>query len=397
MAVSDRWHKTHPKTGEARCGEHRGKVPTAVHGLGRRWQVRYRDQSGEQKAQNFDRQVDAEAFDSATHQALASGTYVDMALRKTTLAEFAQTRWLPAQVHLRPGSAELYGRHLRVHILPKLGKRALGSLRAEDVRTFVAALRAQPSESGEPLAAATITTVVAVLKMVLETAVTDRLIASNPARRVPLPRIEHEEAAPMPKEDVLAVANAIRPRYRVMVMIAAMSGLRMGEVLGLREPDVDFLRRKISVRQQAQNGTLVPLKTRASRRVVPVDNMLLEVIAEHMRQYPRSDQLTIVVSRSGQIPSRAAPGEAWRAAVRDAGLPAGTRFHGLRHFYASVLIAANLNAKVIQARLGHSSITETMDTYGHLFPEAEELGRGVFDSLFRGLDVHGKCTGEASA
>jgi hypothetical protein len=59
-------------------------------------------------------------------------------------------------------------------------------------------------------------------------------------------------------------------------------------------------------------------------------------------------------------------------------LPKGTRFHDLRHFYASTLIAANLNPKVIQARLGHATITETMDTYGHLFPDAEDLGRGGY-------------------
>jgi len=60
-------------------------------------------------------------------------------------------------------------------------------------------------------------------------------------------------------------------------------------------------------------------------------------------------------------------------------LPAGTRFHDLRHFYASALIAANLNPKVIQARLGHATLAETMDTYGHLFPDAEDLGRSAVD------------------
>jgi integrase len=63
-------------------------------------------------------------------------------------------------------------------------------------------------------------------------------------------------------------------------------------------------------------------------------------------------------------------------------MPRGTRFHDLRHFYASTLIAANLNPKVIRARLGHATITETMDTYGHLFPDAEDLGRGVIDAIF---------------
>jgi integrase-like protein len=76
----------------------------------------------------------------------------------------------------------------------------------------------------------------------------------------------------------------------------------------------------------------------------------------------------VVTNGSGRIAQRNSFGDRWRAAVKAANLPPGTRFHDLRHFYASALIAANLNPKVIQARLGHASITETMDTYGHLFP-----------------------------
>ena len=64
-------------------------------------------------------------------------------------------------------------------------------------------------------------------------------------------------------------------------------------------------------------------------------------------------------------------------------LPAGTRFHDLRHFYASALIAANLNPKIIQARLGHATLAETMDTYGHLFADTEDLGRTAIDQVLR--------------
>ena len=63
----------------------------------------------------------------------------------------------------------------------------------------------------------------------------------------------------------------------------------------------------------------------------------------------------------------------------------GDRFHDLRHFYASCLIAANLNPKVIQARLGHATMAETMDTYGHLFPDSEDLGRGAIDAMVGNL------------
>jgi integrase len=76
-------------------------------------------------------------------------------------------------------------------------------------------------------------------------------------------------------------------------------------------------------------------------------------------------------------------GEIWQDAVKTTGLPAGTRFHDLRHFYASTLIAASgLNPKEVQARLGHATASETWDTYAHLFPDEEDRGRGVFDAAF---------------
>src|SRR5438270_9590921 len=91
-------------------------------------------------------------------------------------------------------------------------------------------------------------------------------------------------------------------------------------------------------------------------------------------------------SKAGHILGRGSISHPWQAAVKAACLPSGTGFHELRHFYASVLIAVNLSPKVIQARLGHATIGETMDTYGHLFPDSEDLGRGaVDDALARAL------------
>ena len=79
---------------------------------------------------------------------------------------------------------------------------------------------------------------------------------------------------------------------------------------------------------------------------------------------------------------RSAYGTAWRATVKRAGLPVGTRFHDLRHVYASTLIAAGVHPKVLQERLGHASITETMDTYGHLYPSGLEVGPGAIDTHY---------------
>jgi integrase len=149
---------------------------------------------------------------------------------------------------------------------------------------------------------------------------------------------------------------------------------------------------------------LAPLKTKASRRTVPIGDRVIEEIAAHLERYgPGADQV-IMSNAAGKIIRRSAFGMMWRpavAAARTCGKPpattdeppkcgdtcadpahqlqAGTRFHDLRHFYASALIAANLNPKVIQARLGHATIAETMDTYGDLFQDAEDLGSQAVD------------------
>jgi integrase len=78
------------------------------------------------------------------------------------------------------------------------------------------------------------------------------------------------------------------------------------------------------------------------------------------------------------------------------GLPEGTRFHDLRHFFASSLIAAGLHPKVIQERLGHATMAETMDTYGHLFPDASEHGRGALDAMFVPAEVRPMCACQRS-
>jgi integrase len=279
-------------------------------------------------------------------------------------------------------------------VLPVFGRRSLGAIRRQDCRTFVAALAAQ-------LSPATVGTVYAVLRALMQTAVDDGLVAANPCSRVPLPRVEARVVEPLPAAAVVALAQAMPPRYAVTVWLGAGAGLREGEALGLTAARVDFLRRRILVEEQMQgaNGrapALAPLKTRASRRVVPVDDVVLQAITNHMQQWHPGLGGLLVTNRLGAPVRRSSFGECWRVAVEACGLPKGTRFHDLRHFYASALINAGLHPKAIQARLGHATIAETMDTYGHLFPDAEDHGRGALDSLLRDAPVPLACPGSAA-
>jgi integrase len=386
--VYDRWHKSRPALGEPRCPEH-GKVPTADHGRGKRWQVRYRDANRVQHKENFDRKPDAEARAKVVGADLLKGLHFDPKAGRVSLRSYAEERWLPAQVHLRPASVDLYRSHLRTHILPLLGDRQIGTLRRSDMKTFVAALAGK-------LAPSTVTTVYAVLRTLMASAADDGLIPGNPCARVPLPRVEPRVLQPLTAEQVRALAAAITPRYEVTVWLGAGAGLREGEVFGLLAERVQFLQRRILVEEQGQDGRLVPLKTRASRGAVPVDDFVLGKVAEHLRRWPVGPTGLVVTNRLGAMVRRGSFGECWRQAVRAAGLPAGTRFHDLRHFYASTLIAAGLHPKVIQSRLRHATLAETMDTYGHLFPDHEEHGRGALDAVFATTDVPSKCPEVAS-
>jgi integrase len=186
------------------------------------------------------------------------------------------------------------------------------------------------------------------------------------------------------------------PRYELAVWLAAGAGLREDEALGLTVPRVEFLARRLAVVEQMQNKVLSPLKTRASRRVVPADGLVLNAVTAHMQRWAPGPGRLLITNRLGRPVQRNSFGFCWREAVKAAGLPEGTRFHDLRHFYASTLIAAGLHPKVIQERLGHATIAETMDTYGHLFPDASEHGRGALDAMFTPAGVRPMCARERS-
>jgi integrase len=115
---------------------------------------------------------------------------------------------------------------------------------------------------------------------------------------------------------------------------------------------------------------------------VPVDDFILSKITLHLQQHRPDSTGLLITNRCGRPVSRNSFGWCWREAVEQSGLPEGTRYHDLRHFFASSLIAAGLHPKIIQQRLGHANISETMDTYGHLFPDADEAGRGAIAAMF---------------
>ncbi|QMU72784.1 hypothetical protein [Streptacidiphilus sp. P02-A3a] len=127
-SIYDRWHKTRPTADDAQCPEHKGKVATADHGKGKRWQVRYRDPAGEQRKENFERKTDADRRAAELQSSINAGAYVDPVDAKEIFREVAE-RWRACAVH-SDSTKERVDRALRLHIYPVLG----GTVRSQVLR-----------------------------------------------------------------------------------------------------------------------------------------------------------------------------------------------------------------------------------------------------------------------
>jgi integrase len=166
-------------------------------------------------------------------------------------------------------------------------------------------------------------------------------------------------------------------------LVLAGSGLRIGELLGLGTFDVDYLRRTIRVdRQRLQSGAIAPLKTKTSRRTVPVGRTIVDALTNHLAAYPGTDE-ALFVDELGRPLTYTRWKKALAAASTSAGLDVTS--HDFRHFAASALISGGASVKQVQTFLGHASAVITLRTYAHLFPGDEDRTRDVLDAALSPL------------
>ena len=341
------------------------------------WLARWRDPNGKQRKRTFPRKIDADGYLTTVDHGLLTGTYIDPAAGKVTLREYAE-QWRVGQVH-RPSTVAHVETMLRRHAYPTLGGRPLAAIRPSEVQAWVRRL-------SEDLQPATVAVIHGVVAAVFKSTVRDRVINTSPCEGVKLPKREPRKVVPPTTEDIHALVEALPGRFRALAVLAAGTGLRQGEAFGVTVDRVDFLRRTVTVdRQLVQlpGGMAVhgPPKTAASHRVVPLPQVVVEALAEHLRAYAAGvDGLLFTGAKGAPLRRTGFSSAVWRPAVQRAGLD-GLVFHGLRHYYASLLIRHGESVKVVQARLGHATAAETLDTYSHLWPDSEDRTRQAVDEV----------------
>jgi integrase len=358
---------------------------------GRVFRIKYRTAQGKQKWEGgFPSRAVARDHLNEVLREINRGTYLEP--KNVKFAEFAE-QWLGSRPSIRGSTLAGYRSIARQHLVPFLGSRRLSEIQLNAVQDLALHL-------SKKVSAKTLHNCVTLLRVMLvgrrgPSAIKQGYTRHDPTQGVELPSRQTRAIVPPTKEEVWKLIEAGRKVGHdgySMVFLAAFTGLRRGEILALRYRDIDWFSEEICVQRaiskvSASGGVhkwawaVGPTKNRKSRRIGASPAVLQLLAALKKREDPEAfvfpDPAGKFVDPDYFDASIFAP-----IAKR---VKLNVRFHDLRHFFASMLIAQGESAKYVCDQLGHSSIQVTFDTYGHLFPQAKkEASRRLEKAMFAG-------------
>lgn len=331
-------------------------------------------------------------------------TGVDAPPGKITVGEFLQ-RWLEdyARPNVAPKTLLQYSDFVHRLLIPSLGHVPLTKLRPQHIQAYYShALRQGRADGNGGLSPKTVLHIHRLLREALQHAVKWQVLARNPADAVDPPRPQRYEPPMFSPEEVRRLlAAADDTPIGALIHTAVMTGLRRGELLGLRWRDVDFDAGILHVSQAAQwlpheGWSFRPPKTRSSRRPVALGSATITVLREH-RPRQLEERLTlgaayidhdlVFASPSGTPIDTSHLRRVWERIVRASGLP-HLRFHDLRHIHATLMLVSGAHPKIVSERLGHSGVGITLDTYSHVLPNLQaQAATGLERLLAAGGDA----------
>lgn len=335
-----------------------------------RWRARYRDDDGKEHSKVHARKVDAQGWLDEQTASLVAGTHVTPRTARTTVDEWCDT-WIEGYGTRSEGTVRQAKVHLKL-IRKAFGSMQLSTVRASHVKAWTVALGSEGYSTGYVYA------LHSRLAQLFSDAVHDGIVARSPCSRRTSPPMAKQRPYVATTEQVWALHDAMPVHLRPAIQLGAFAGLRVGEVCGLRVSDVDFMR---GVVQPTVQHPERPLKTETSRTAIPIPASMSAELSAHVARCQVSEWL-LANEWGHQLHPRTLERAFRVARGKVDGLPAGFRFHDLRHYFASVLIASGLDVKVVQARLRHASAKTTLDTYAHLMPDRDDSSRAAVDAVF---------------
>lgn len=328
--------------------------------------------------------------------------------------EIWKTKYLSKTV--RENTQDFYSYMLR-YIPEKLKKKKLSKITPVMLQSHLNSLLEKGKKNGEPLSTRTVRSIRSTLITCLDCAIDNGIIVVNPARKTKPPLLVKKEIVflnQIQMQDLINVADDgeyyfeehpkakadigsqyLIKQFSMLIRLAFATGARCGELLGLGWGDIDFIRNSVNIHTNLQSGKLVEPKTKYSRRRVSVDKDTMSRLMDwQMYQKRYADQLgdkfcnrlgTIFTNMYGNyLHYDNFRTRYFNEMCKKAQLPEGFTFHGTRHTHATMLLMAGVNIKIVSQRLGHSSVSFTLDTYGHVIDEMERSAADMMGTLLYG-------------
>jgi len=321
------------------------------------------------------------------------GSYLEP--RPTTFKDFAES-YMAGRRSIRGSTSSSYASIIRKHLVPFFGRLKLQEIHQANIDRFVA-------ETVPKVSTKTLRNCVTLLRVMLasekgSSAIKQGFIRYDPLTGVELPAPEKSEVVPPTVKQVWKLIDTAAEMESVgygMIYLGAFTGLRRGEILALHFEDIDWFQSELAINKSvarfpATDGThkwvwkIGPTKSKKSNRRVGLAANVLQLLSG-LKQVPAAGEGLIFADADGHFIDPDYFDDHIFDPIRvKAGLP-DIRFHDLRHFFASMLIAQGESPKYVSDQLGHSSIQITFDTYGHLFPQAKaEASKKLEKRMFEG-------------
>ena len=340
-----------------------------------RWEASLRT-GGRRITRNFATRRGAQGWLNKANQEAQQGTLV--VPERITVAEYL-ARWLAAiAASIRPKTLQEYTSVVQTHLIPAFGTRLLSQLQPLAIQE----LWQRKIEAG--LSPGTVRYIHAVLRRALKMAVRWGLLARNPMDSVEPPRARPAAFAVWTEDEARAFLSGIRThRLFALYLLALATGMRKGELLGLRWEDVDWQGGRLAVRRQVGvvggRITVGEPKTAKSRRSVALPDVALSALAEH-RERGGDGSGYVFVSETGEAMWPEVLSRQFLALAYKMGLPR-IRFHDLRHTAATLMLSRGVHPKIVSEMLGHSGVGMTLDVYSHVLPHMQREAAREMQSL----------------
>lgn len=374
-----------------------GKVTT-------KFVARYTPPGGVETSKSFDKYGRSNEPGTAAHwldqqrEATRKGQWVNPREREWTVGEWAD-EWLASYTGITKDSLDSYRDVIEFDIKPSgLGDEPLRSVDRIRMGKWIRELTEDRwwAPDQKPLARSTATKRRTITAMIFGAAHDDELIPRNPMRRVRVAKDDVTVEAILPEElptpdelwKLYETAQKHSPLFAPQILVAAGTGLRPGEILGLQRAHIR--NRELHVVRQRQMKAPTPIygppKSAAGRRRVPFGDTVEQALTEHLEAIDpgKDDPIFLSRGRGGRIREwhRSTWSDHWRRIVEAAGLE-HRRFYLWRHYYASVLIEGGASPTMVMTRMGHSNSKHTLERYAHLWPNTEEVTRELSEHGLR--------------